>query len=584
MTDVTKTKSKASNDNKKEAQPLSGTQLRDRSWGMIYAAGLDYSPKYIESRDAASGKPHPIDGLVRTPRGYYRLAEDMRDGTRVLLHSYERDQIIGIENEDGQIVLGDNADDVYGISARKDVLGPIFRDDMTHDMRFLERTFQKDMNLHAEEILVPSGDPNMRPLRTIKLANSQVAFGISETTEGKWQIRVYNNLRKDWDDAARFVQINQEPEKGYKGSLLSAGKDIRDFESLDEALYYVRRFWNIESQSLFKGRSTMAETSQDSRFHRLKNRLLSSALYITDHKIDRDWKRAIGVSVAVGALSALVTGTPVAALAGLLYTGFFWATVGKSTETVVGKIQESLLKQVDEQKAEAILPYFEKDYIKEYWHDTERNRKRFRKKLDPDVKRHLRLLNLDEADMIHDDADPSSPENTWRDYERLSSAAFRYFGAQFDPTYADDGVLIASYPNGLISLVQVDKTTRATRHYVTYNDDFNVMERDNYKHLDPNLTHLPADGDVHKITHRRGKDFRYTPMDCDEFLSDLSHQLGKDAKDLKAFGLPLSKLFNCQACHGLMPAQPKEAKPIEHWRETADTRKRQQSMPIQQLS
>lgn len=567
MNEDTKTTLKPS-ETIEEVQPYSGTELRDKSWSMIYAAGLDYAPKYIGLKNKFNDKAMPIDGLIRTPRGYYRLAEDMRDGTRVLIHSYERKQLTGIENNEGQIVLDGDADDVYGISARRDTMGPIFRDDMIHDMRFLERTFQKDMNLHAEEIAVPSDDPGIRPLRTVKLANSKVAFSISETEKATWQIRLYNNLRSNWDDAARFVQINQEPENGYKGNILSASKDIRDFESLEDALHYVRRFWSIESQSMFKGRATIAETADNNWFSRIKNKLLSNALYISDHKIDRDWKRAITVSVLVGAASAIITGTPVAALAGLLYTGFFWATVGKTTETVVGKIQESLLKQVDEQKAEAILPYFEKDYIKSYWHDTERNRKRFRKKLNPDVKKHLRLLSLEEADMIHDDAEPATPENRWRDYERLSSPAFRYFGAQFDPTYADDGVLISVYPNGLISLVQVEKETRATRHYVTYNEDFDIM-RENYKHLDPKLTHLPAKGDVHKITHRRGKDFRYTPLSCDEFLSDLSHKLEFNAKDIKAFGLPIATLFNCRACNGLMPPTAKDAIAVETWRERA---------------
>src|SRR5688500_16127860 len=135
--------------------PLSGTAIRDRSWRLINAANLDYAPKFIgEPWSAAKADSMPaVDGLIRTPMGYYRLAEDMRDGTHVLLHSYEIDQLTGVRDGNrvrlADMPAGDY--DIYGVTAR-DVHGSLFRDDMLHDIRVMERAFQKDLNLHMQDL------------------------------------------------------------------------------------------------------------------------------------------------------------------------------------------------------------------------------------------------------------------------------------------------------------------------------------------------------------------------------------------------------------------------------------------------
>ena len=559
-----------------EVKPRSGTDLRDRSWGLIYSAGLDYSPKYLGSE--LDGEKQPVDGLIRTPRGYYRLAEDTRDGTRVLLHSWERDQLTGIE-KDGNIVLDPSLLegkklDVYGVTARNELRGNVFRDDMNIDMRVLEKAFQKDLNLHAEEILIPSEDPSKPPKRKVKLANGLVAFGIMETDDGKWKIRLYNNLRKDWDDSARFVQVGTEPENGYKGSILNPGRTLKDsenntqeFESLEDAVKYVQKFWHTESRQIFKGKTNFTEDKTLNGYEKIRNNVLSTLMKWNDKKLIRDWTRAIGVGVTVGLVSTALSGTPILGALMGVGVGLGWTTLGKITETAVGSVQRAILDKDEDQRLEALRPYFEQNHINKYLLDDEFNPKRFRKKLDPEAASHLRLLSTDEARMKYDDAEPSSPNLQWRDYERLSSAAFRYFGAAFDSSYddADSGILVAMYPNGLLSLSHIDKKSGNTRSYVMYNDEYVPMKGDK-KHLDPALTNLPGNGDIHKITHRQGKDFRYVPLTCEEFLADVSHQTGKDLKDLKAFGIPLKDLFNCKSCD-IEKIEPKnvDALPVQKW-------------------
>ncbi|MCB9990436.1 MAG: hypothetical protein H6867_03520 [Rhodospirillales bacterium] len=549
-----------------------GNELRDRTWRLIYSAGAEYAPKYISLRDEFTNVAAPIDGLIRTPRGYYRLAEDTRSGKRILLHSYERDQLTGVE-QDGTIILGEDATDVYGVSAREDVRGAIFRDDMQHDMRYLEHIFQKDLNLHAQELTIPAENPDLPPRRKVKLANGLVAFGIVQTDDDKWRIRVYKNLRKDWDETASFAKVSTDADHSKLFNPMRMIRDkegnVKEFDQLEDALHFARELWKVESRLLFQGKPLMEEKKNALSFtERMRLRATRFALKINDQKITRDWIRAIGVSVGVGLLSTVASGQPfVGALTGL-GVGFGWAFFGKSTETAIATVQNAMLKASDEQKVESLRPYFEKNYINDYVLDTEANHKRYRKKLDPEQSKYLRLLNMDEADIAEDDIDPSPPTNDWRDYERLTSAAFRYFGAEFDSSNdnENDGVLVATYPNGLISLVHIDKKERAARHYITYNKAFDVFgEKEAYKHLSPNLTDLPAEGAVHKITHRKGKDFRYTPMSCEEFLGDLSYQLEKNAQDIKAFGLPITTLFNCEVANENIEPKEKNSIPVTQW-------------------
>jgi len=526
----------------------SGVELRDRSWSLINRAHLDYSPKFIgltEENNCA----HAIDGLIRTPMGYYRLAEDIRDSTRILLHSYERDQLTGIE-KDGEVILGEDSSDVYGVTARVDVRGTIFRDDMNHDIRYLEKCFQKDLNLHAEEIIIPSDKPEEPDKRVIRLANGHIAFSIYERDDGKWNVRLYNNLRKK-DKASRFVKVTLEPKNGLKEKIFSTGRNIQECNSYEEAFKYVRKFWKTESTRLFKGLKSIADPSRTSRWQSVKARLLSNVLHITDNKLWRDWRIAIPVAVAVGFVSSL-TATPLfGALIGL-GAGFSWAILGKSIEAILTVIEKEKMEASDRQQLDALRPYFEQNVIRNYLKHGKTNDRRFRKKLDPKITSHLRLLNLDDANMNYDDGPIAPPESNLTDYEQLSSSTYHYFGAQFDATYAEQGVLVGIFPNGLISVVQVDKGTRTTHSYLMYNDRFNAFEKSaNKKHLDPKLTRLPTNGPIHKISHKQGKDFHYVPMDGQEFMADLMAKIGPEAKDFRVFGFKIANLFNVEETGGV---------------------------------
>ncbi len=505
----------------KKSRILSGTELRNRSWGMISRAHLDYAPKYIGLTENFSHIFRAIDGLIRTPMGYYRLAENTRDGTRILLHSYERDQLTGIER-DGKIVLAESATDIYGVSARNDIRGTIFRKDMHDDIQYLELCLQKDLNLHAQETIRLTANPSMPEQRIVTLANGHAAFGIYETEQGRWKVRVHSNLRKSWDRAASFVLAGSDVNKNFTSRLFTLSRDLQEFDSYEDAFQYVRRFWKNESALLFKGKTALADPSKYTGFERIKARLLSTALHFFENKTYRDWSVAVSLGVGFGFLSTVAGGAPVwGALLGL-GAGAAWAFAEKGAEA-------------------ALFLYLSK-------------------KMQPDTIPRLRLLSQQEASINYDDGQTAPPVNPLKDFERLSSAPYRYFGAQFDATHAGKNTLACIFPNGLLSLVHIDGAT--TRHYVTYSERFNAFARNaDKKHLDPKLTHLPGEGPIHKITHIQGKDFRYASMTGREFLADLMDKAGPEVKNFRVFGFTLDDIFNVEAAEDIAPAA-KEAAPV----------------------
>lgn len=521
---------------KKPATPvIDGNTLRDRSWRLIFAAQLDYAPKFIESPDSAA----PVNGLMRSKEGYYRLAEDRRNGQRVLLHSYERHQLEGVRR-DGVVSLPPLQEkdvDVYVVSARRDVRGAIFRDDMAHDIRFLERGFQRDLNLHVKERPAAENDG----LRVVKFMNGRCGIGIFETPDARYRVRFYKNLRTNWRSVSRFTQIERRAPETRWQRLLSLGTDMNTFDSYEEALTYTRRLWNVTALNIFKGRGLIGDTGT------IKQSLAARLIDFVDNKRYRDWGVAIPVAFGSGFLSTLVSGTPALGALIAVGAGAGWVFGAKMVENFIGHNWVRLAAKSDEKQLDALRPYFEKNLRDQYLKPGVTNEQRLRQKLEPSILPHLRLLDHEESDMNYDDGTFVPADNPMRDLESLSTAPFRYFGAQFDATHFDDGLLAAVYPNGLVTLTQVDTKTRATRHYLTYRDDFNIMAAGAQKHMDPGLTRLPGAGPVHKITHYRGQEFRYASMSAEECIGDLMVKCGDKVKDLNVVGMSLPALFGVRA-------------------------------------
>lgn len=539
---------------------LTGDQLRDRTWRLLAASSGDYSPKFIGKGPADLSDDtyrSNTDGLIRTPYGYYRLAEDTRDGTRILLHSYQRQQLSGARNKEGNITLPAREDseyDIYGLTARQSVDGSIFRDDMSQDIRFLQGIFKKDLNLHAEEI---AKDEDCNQPHVVKFVNGRYGLAIFEKDDGTWAVRHYQNLRKDWDEASQFVSVEEKAPRWKFAKWLSLGQDIRkDFETYEDAFAYVRRYTKTAATALFKGKPLRPEPTT------LKEKIARRILDFCEQKKYRDWISASTVGVIAGTISTIVSGTPfLGALFGLgATTG--WVVIPKVFENTMHSIWQKLASKSDAKRLNSLKPYEEKNLIENYLRQDKENQLRARKKLDPDSLQHLRLLNHNEGQMNYDDGVFTPKDNPHRDIEALSTAANRYFGALFDSSHADRGILTAIYPNGLVSITQVDVETRDTRSYLTYREEFNTMSGADAKHLDPGLTKLPTNGPVHKVTHHQGQDFRYVSIDERGLIADLMYRIGDDAKDFRAFGMKLTDIFGIEDPDSIQP-MPAHGLPIK---------------------
>jgi len=567
----------------------SATVLRDRTWQLINLAHLDYAPKFIGV--FSEDQPPEEDGLIRTTMGYYRLAEDMRDGTRVLLHSYSRDQLTGKKtgsdilisrpeesSQDNHNDSGNNSastktnlssHDIYGISARKGVRGAIFRDDIHHDIRFMERRIQKDLNLHVEEVTGADGR------RIIKLGNQKVAFGLFETKDGQWRVRLYNNIRENWDKTGGFVPVHEKAPPGFAGQVFSLGRNVRDFETYDEAFTYIQRYWKTASQQLFKGRTSLADANRLSGFSALKWRASGFLLGFASQQRFWDWAIALPVGLAVGLASTPFTAATGLSIALGVAGTAGWVTLAKTAENILSYIHRMTARGApdrEEQAIAALRPYFERNDILRYLAPDKSNMARSRRKISMEALPHLRLLPHRSSDIMYDDGALSSPYSPREDFERLSSAPYRYFGAMFDSSYHEDGLLAGIYPNGMVTLIQVDKETRATRHYLTYREQFNQVAGTHKENdLRAGLENLPAGhAPAHKITHWQGKSFGYTPLDAPELISDLMAKLGPQARDYRVFGYRLPELFGVATEDAdKLPVQAKAAQPVTVWERQA---------------
>jgi len=231
-----------------------GLSLRDQYLRITRNAHLDFAPEYITTKMGETNKDHlALCGLIRTTVGYFRLAEDAENDTRLLLFSPDPDELIGDWDKKGKLRIDESVetgklrDNVYLVSARDaHVDGARFRQDMLDFEQKLKDNSLMHLGLAMEDI-TPYGETRpdgSEPLKVYKLTNSKVALGLFETDQGKWKMRMYSNLRGDWDETGRFVEIDEKAPDSFSGSrVFSLGKDYKkEFDSFGEVLNEAKRY------------------------------------------------------------------------------------------------------------------------------------------------------------------------------------------------------------------------------------------------------------------------------------------------------------------------------------------------------
>ena len=245
------------NDGEKQNQNSAmGLSLRDQHLRITRNAHLDFAPEYITADQNEKNEDYlALCGLVRTTVGYFRLAEDTENDTRLLLFSPDPDELIGDWDKnkklriDESVETGKLHDNIYLVSARDaHVDGARFRQDMLAFEQQVKENSLMNLGLAMEDITpyAEKEETGKEPLKVYKLTNSKVGLGLFETEEGKWKMRLYSNLRGDWDETGRFVETDEKIPEGFKGSrVFSLGQDYKkDFDSFSDALNEAKRYWS----------------------------------------------------------------------------------------------------------------------------------------------------------------------------------------------------------------------------------------------------------------------------------------------------------------------------------------------------
>ncbi len=461
----------------------SSSALRDRFLRIVRHADLDISPEFIQAKPGETDLHlKALDGIIRTSSGYYRLAEDPETGNRILLFTMCTKNFEGAWDKDGMLYLpqdpetGKTTDDVYLVSARdKTVDGARFRQDMLEYEQYLKRNTLFELNMAMEDATPPppepleEGAPTVKPLRVYKMTNSKVALGLFETEEGKWRMRLYSNMRGDWDETGRFVEIEEKIPDGFMGKkVFAAGQDYKkEFDSFGEALSEAKRYWHISAMRLWKGRSMLSELQPAPRSLRgLRNFAEKQMLGFVDQKKYRAFAITAGASLLLSVSAVLGGAIGVIGVIGAIAG----AVAVKFAEDFSTGWVNNLRRKHDMQSVNRQKPASERNLAEDYADPAPGNEKRLSKKLNPEILPKLRLLSQEQARMNYDNGTYVCPNRKHWEAQVLLSMPHRVFANITVPL--DDNTAITHYPNGILSLTHVDYEKNCTTNFVTYRSDF----------------------------------------------------------------------------------------------------------------
>lgn len=493
-----------------EPKDKSSAALRDRLINIVRNADLDFAPEYIAA-DPSETDPRKkaMDGVIRTAIGYFRLAADDANKTRILLFSTDPENLRGAWNDDGTLRLPENpetgkiTDDVYVVSAREaQVDGARFRQDMTEFEQNFKRNTLFDLNLAMEDMTPPpaekeDGSTPDKPLRVYKMTNSKVALGLFETPEGKWRMRLYSNLRGDWDETGSFVEIEENIPEGFMGNrVFTTGQDYKkEFDNFGEVLDAAKRYWHLSAMRMWRGRPMLSELDPPKFSTRaVRNFTEKQMLSFLDQKK----YRAFGITV----LATLVTsaGAIFGGAVGLIGVAglIAGALAVKAAEDYWTDWVNDLRKKHDMKQTNGKKPVSERDLSADYTDPAPENDRRLCKKLKADILPCLRLLNYGDSHINYDNGATVSPNR--RDWEAqvLMTMPHRVFANITVPL--DDNTAVTHYPNGILSLTHVDFDTKKSTSFVAYNPALAVSKT---APLQNGLRRLLADNNICEISYDR---------------------------------------------------------------------------------
>jgi len=527
----------------KEAEPKdkSSAALRDRLINIVRNADLDFAPEYIAALPSETDpRKKAMDGVIRTTIGYFRLADDAENKTRVLLFSTDPENLRGAWQEDGTLRLPENpetgkiTDDVYVVSAREaQVDGARFRQDMTEFEQNFKRNTLFDLNLAMED-MTPAPTPKEdgsapdTPLRVYKMTNSKVALGLFETPEGKWRMRLYSNMRGDQDETGSFVEIEESIPDGFIGNrVFTAGQDYKkEFDHFGEALDAAKRYWHLSAMRMWKGRPMLSELEPPKFSVRAARNFAEKQILSF---LDQKKHRAFGITI----LATLVTsaGAIFGGTVGLIGVGGLIAggLAVKAAEDYWTDWVNDLRKKHDMKQTNDKKPVSDRSLSENYTDPAPENDKRLCKKLKQDVLPRLSLLSYHDSHINYDNGGTVSPNRQDWEAQVLMTMPHRVFANITVPL--DDNTAVTHYPNGILSLTHVDFDTKKTTNFIAYNPDLAVSKS---APLQNGLRRLLSDGKICEISYDRKTPLHTTSLPLSALKSRLKELFAHESADKRA--------------------------------------------------
>ncbi|QKK05966.1 MAG: hypothetical protein HND56_09810 [Pseudomonadota bacterium] len=558
----------------KEAEPKdkSSSALRDRLINIVRNADLDFAPEYIAALPSETDpRKKAMDGVIRTAIGYFRLAADEENKTRILLFSTDPENLRGAWGEDGRLHLPENpatgkiTDDVYVVSAREaQVDGARFRQDMTEFEQNFKRNTLFDLNLAMEDMTpAPTekedGSTPDTPLRVYKMTNSKVALGLFETPEKKWRMRLYSNMRGDWDETGSFVEIEESIPDGFIGNrVFTTGQDYKkEFDDFGEALDAAKRYWHLSAMRMWKGRPMLSELEPPKFSVRgARNFAEKQVLSFLDQKKHR----AFGITI----LATLVTsaGAIFGGAVGLIGVGglIAGALAVKAMEDYWTDWVNDLRKKHDMKQTNGKKPVSERDLSADYTDPSPENDKRLCKKLKQEALPRLRLLSYQDSHINYDNGGTVSPNRQDWEAQVLMTMPHRVFANITVPL--DDNTAVTHYPNGILSLTHVDFDTKKSTSFVAYNPELAVSKS---APLQNGLRRLLSDGNICEISYDRKTPLQARSVKLSELKNRLKDVFAHESADKREkLAKSLTEHFSDAAAQAKTKAaapKPKKAAP-----------------------
>lgn len=454
----------------------------------------------------------PHDGLVRAPIGFYRLAEDVETGNKILLFSYDANKLDGEKNEDGEKRLTES-EGVCVIAARPHIKDVRWIESEILDHQHTLQTWRlHHLNLYVENKTMLSKEEKEKehekdaeesldaakpkPKRTIKMSNSDLGYGLFEKDDNTWDINLYITSDKDTvvaENSGSFVEVGNNP---TFDNFFSLRKELGHANTLDEATKLVEKDFYVRAHRLWKGESALPP-SEDWTVN-FKKKVIN--FIKAPAKKGKVFKASVPLIAAgiVGMAGFMLSG-------GLLMVGGVSAAISGLLTTMVGVLAEhvaeetleksigKILGEKSQEEKNKTLPIHEREMSYMYTDELD-------EMLNPNIKadkiNQLRPLTDREANMRPPLTAPTLFLSDSYAEEWLFGSMSGAFGAVVFPVNEESFSI--QYPNGIVTLYNTEDRSV----HVRMRDHLRIENSDDFTSppLPEKVLDLLKDGEILKIS------------------------------------------------------------------------------------